>query len=72
MNNKFDILYDDRNIRVGEKLHNMDLLGIPIQIIAGEKNLKNSHVEVKNRKNETLELIGLDQLNNYLEPYCEY
>ncbi len=72
LNNKFDILYDDRNIRVGEKLHNMDLLGIPIQIIAGEKNLKNSHVEVKNRKNETLELIGLDQLNNYLEPYCEY
>ncbi len=68
---KYDILYDDRDIRVGEKFNNMDLLGIPLQLIAGEKNLSNSNLEIKHRLNGKTELIGVDNLNSYLESYYE-
>ncbi|GHU14249.1 proline--tRNA ligase [Alphaproteobacteria bacterium] len=45
-----EALYDDRDITVGEKLADADLIGIPWQIIIGEKKTKNNLVELKNRK----------------------
>ncbi|MDR2766567.1 MAG: proline--tRNA ligase [Holosporaceae bacterium] len=45
-----DVLYDDRDITVGEKLADADLIGIPWQIIVGPKNLENGMVELKNRR----------------------
>ena len=45
-----DVLYDDTTDRPGEKFANMDLIGIPIQIIVGEKSIKDNCFEVKFRK----------------------
>ena len=45
-----EVLYDDRNITVGEKLADADLIGIPYQIIIGQKKNENGIVELKNRK----------------------
>jgi prolyl-tRNA synthetase len=47
---KKEVLYDDREISVGEKLADADLIGIPWQILVGEKKIKNDIVELKNRK----------------------
>ncbi len=44
-----DILYDDRDIRAGGKFADMDLIGLPWQIIAGPRGLKDGMVELKNR-----------------------
>lgn len=49
-NARLDVLYDDTDDRVGSKFSNMDLIGLPWQIIVGPKGLKNGVVEVKNRK----------------------
>jgi prolyl-tRNA synthetase len=48
---KYEVLYDDRDLRAGEKFADADLLGIPTQIIVGEKSMGEGLVEIKNRKN---------------------
>ncbi len=45
-----EILYDDRNERAGVKFTDMDLIGLPWQLIAGPRGLKEGTVEVKCRK----------------------
>ena len=71
-NHKFEIIYDDREVRVGEKFNDMDLIGIPLQIIIGEKNLSNSNIEVKHRNTGRLELVSLDNIKSYVEKHCEF
>ncbi|MDH7603664.1 MAG: proline--tRNA ligase [Melioribacter sp.] len=47
----FEVIYDDRyDVSAGFKFNDADLLGMPLQIIVGEKNLKNGNVEIKIRK----------------------
>lgn len=47
----FEVLFDDRrDAQAGFKFNDADLLGMPIQIIVGEKKLKENKVEVKIRK----------------------
>ncbi len=46
---KIDVLYDDRDARAGAKFVNMDLIGLPFQVIVGPKSAKNKMVEVKIR-----------------------
>ena len=50
----------------------MDLLGIPLQIVAGEKNLSNSYIEIKERVTGESELISVDKIESYLEYKCEF
>ena len=69
---KYQVLYDDREVRAGEKFNDMDLIGIPLQLIIGEKNLSNSNIEVKQRNTGKLELINIDNIENYLEKKCEF
>ncbi|MBD3667034.1 MAG: proline--tRNA ligase, partial [Kangiella sp.] len=45
-----DVLYDDTDARGGTKFSNMDLIGLPWQVIVGPRGLKSGIVEVKNRK----------------------
>ncbi len=50
-----ETLLDDRSDRLGVKLKDADLIGIPLQIIIGPKNLSAGQVEIKVRKtNESL------------------
>ena len=50
----YDVLYDDRDISAGIKFKDADLIGIPIQIIVGEKNAKKGIVEIKIRKDRKI------------------
>jgi len=43
------VLYDDREGRAGVKFSEMDLIGLPWQLIVGPRGLKNGHVELKRR-----------------------
>jgi prolyl-tRNA synthetase len=45
-----EVLLDDRNERAGVKFKDADLIGIPYQIVIGEKNLSDGFVEVKERR----------------------
>jgi prolyl-tRNA synthetase len=44
------VLYDDRDdVSPGFKFKDADLLGMPLQVIVGDKNLKNNEIELKDR-----------------------
>lgn len=45
-----EVLMDDREERPGPKLANMDLIGLPWQLIVGPRGIANGVVEVKNRR----------------------
>jgi len=64
----YDVLFDDRtDASAGFKFNDADLLGMPIQVIVGEKNLKAGNVEVKNRRTGIKNIFRLDELLNKLQ-----
>ena len=61
-----DILIDDRQDTAGVKFNDADLLGIPLRIILGPKNLKNGKAEIKLRKTGESFLVDLPKLETEL------
>jgi len=59
-------LLDDRAGRIGGKLKDMDLIGIPIKIIVGPKGLKENKVEIKTRKSGEVKLVAIDRVGEEL------
>jgi len=55
-----DVLIDDRDVRPGVKFKDADLIGIPIQVIIGEKALKNNQIEIKIRRTGESKKVPLD------------
>jgi len=54
-----EVLLDERDERPGIKFKDADLIGMPIHIIIGEKNLKDNKVEIKVRKDGRRIIIPL-------------
>jgi prolyl-tRNA synthetase len=61
-----DVLYDDTDARGGAKFAQMDLIGLPKQIIVGPKGLADGQVEVKDRKTGERLLLSPDEAINSL------
>ena len=59
---KLDILYDDRDERAGAKLNDMDLIGLPWQVIVGPRGVKSGLLELKNRRSGTTEDLSIETL----------
>lgn len=57
-----EVLYDDRDERPGVKFADADLVGSPVRITLGEKNVKSNKGEWKWRKDETGVVVPLEQL----------
>jgi prolyl-tRNA synthetase len=55
------VLFDDRQERAGVKFHDADLIGCPLRLTVGERNLKNGMVELKRRDRGEASLVGLDE-----------
>jgi prolyl-tRNA synthetase len=55
-----EVLYDDRDERPGVKFKDADLIGIPLRIIVGAKNLLDGKVELKQRRGGEMELMAID------------
>jgi prolyl-tRNA synthetase len=55
-----DVLYDDRDGRAGVKFADMDLIGLPWQIVIGPRGVKNGVVEMKNRATGEREEISAE------------
>jgi prolyl-tRNA synthetase len=67
-----EILFDDRkNVSPGFKFKDADLLGMPLQIIVGEKNIVNGKVEVKDRKTGERQVIEIGEVVEYIKKYYE-
>ena len=55
-----EVIYDDREVRAGAMFADADLLGVPIRVIVGPKNLKNNQVELVTRDKSISKLVDLD------------
>ena len=60
MSENIDTLYDDRNCSIGKKLSDNDLIGIPIQIIIGKRDLAEGVVEIKDRILDNTEKVQIE------------
>ena len=61
-----EVLYDDRDIRAGGKFADMDLIGLPWQIVIGPKGIKAGVVELKNRKSGERTEVTLEAALNQI------
>ena len=67
MKKNIDIILDDRICSIGKKLSDNDLIGIPLQVIIGKRDLKDGVIEFKNRQNNTTEKLEIDKLTNFID-----
>jgi prolyl-tRNA synthetase len=56
-----EVLYDDREETPGVKFKDADLIGIPLRVTLGEKNLKKGLVEVKKRRTGEILLVKKEE-----------
>jgi prolyl-tRNA synthetase len=60
-----EVLYDDRDVRAGEKLADADLIGIPARVVIGKKTLESGQIESTYRKTGQTNLVTREQLLSY-------
>jgi prolyl-tRNA synthetase len=70
-NTGYEVLFDDRDAAAGFKFNDADLLGMPVQIVIGEKKLKDSKCEMKIRKTGERIDVELSELNSKLKNLFE-
>lgn len=57
-----EVLFDDRDLRAGEKFADADLLGIPLRAVISEKTLKENKIEIKTRCTNEISLLTESEL----------
>ncbi len=57
-----EVLYDDRDMRAGEKFADSDLMGIPMRVVISEKTIEQGSVEVKDRMTGKVEMIKNERI----------
>lgn len=57
-----EVLFDDRDLRPGEKFNDADLLGMPYRLVLSEKSLEAGGVELKKRSEEKVEIVSLAEV----------
>ena len=62
-----EVLLDDRNERPGVKFADMELLGIPHQLVVGERNLAQGKLEYRNRRQPEPQLVAQADIGNFLQ-----
>jgi prolyl-tRNA synthetase len=67
-----DVLFDDRDdVSPGFKFKDADLIGIPLQIIVGEKNVNSGNIEMKSRSTGKRDIIEISKVCQYVEKFLE-
>jgi prolyl-tRNA synthetase len=62
VNAKVEVLYDDRDVRPGEKFADSDLIGIPYRVVVSEKTLAENKIELKKRNENEATLMTKPEL----------
>ena len=55
---KIEVIYDDRDLRPGEKFSDADLLGIPSRVIVSDKTIESKLLEFKDRTSDEVQYIS--------------
>ncbi|SDB57851.1 prolyl-tRNA synthetase [Desulfonatronum thiosulfatophilum] len=67
----FEVLLDDRDERPGVKFKDADLIGLPGQLILGEKGLARGVLEAKNRKTGERTELALEDLETHVRQWWQ-
>ena len=59
-----EVIYDDRNVSAGAMFADADLLGVPVRITVGPKNLATESIEISTRDKKIKEIIKIDDAVN--------
>ena len=70
-NSGSQVLFDDRDLRVGEKFKDSDLIGIPLRLVISKKTIAEKLYEIKERANGEISKIKEDQLLGFSEDYLK-
>lgn len=62
------VIYDDRDVRPGEKFADADLLGMPNRVVISKKTLESSSAELKKRTSDRTEIIKIEKITQHLKP----
>ena len=62
-----EVLWDDRDVRPGEKFADCDLMGIPVRVVVSDKTIAAGGVEYKKRANSEVNIISQAELLSLVE-----
>ncbi|MBP9738100.1 prolyl-tRNA synthetase [Candidatus Saccharibacteria bacterium] len=62
-----EVLYDDRDVRPGQKFGDADLMGIPHRIVVSAKTVASDSYEYKARQSDTSDMISKKELFTLLD-----
>ncbi len=62
-----EVILDDRDERAGVKFNDADLIGIPLRITLGAKNLAEGRIEMRWRKSGETVLISIEEAGEVIE-----
>ena len=65
----FEVLYDDRDLRAGEKFSDADLIGLPLRVTLSSRSIQGGGVEWKERARKDGEVVSFDLLSARLREY---
>ena len=63
---ELDVILDDRNAKLGNKLHDWELIGVPHFIIIGRSEAQNNEVTYKKRGGEEKDTLKHGDIYNVL------
>jgi prolyl-tRNA synthetase len=65
-----DVLFDDRDVRAGEKFSDADLFGIPIRLTVSKRTCKEQKLELKFRNKNQRKLLTYGEALKIIKNFC--
>ena len=61
LNEKIEVLFDDRELSAGEKFFDADLIGCPFRLVISKRTIEKNKIEIKKRKEKTPKILSFSQ-----------
>ncbi len=62
----YEVLFDDREVRPGQKFADSDLIGIPVRLVMSDKTVDQNVIECKLRSSQEASMIAASELGSFL------
>jgi prolyl-tRNA synthetase len=67
----YDVLLDDRDLRPGAKFKDAELIGVPVRVTLGERNLKDGNCEIYYRLDDRTDIVSVKDVVATVRRYYE-
>ncbi|MGD9412790.1 MAG: proline--tRNA ligase [Desulfobacterales bacterium] len=70
LDEKIEVLFDDRDVRAGEKFGDADLFGIPLRLTVSKRTCKEQKLELKFRNKNQSEFLTYEDAFKTIKNFC--